>query len=441
MRREDRARCRGSLLRCAVGLTLAVAWACSRPETRSASSPAAGAPAEIAPASPPSQSTQPGTGPVEIEMKNVRLHSGRDVILDVRSLRGQMISRTAAQPPIFDDQNSFVIRLFDADVDMDMASLAALMNNHIFAHEAAPLKDLTLGIEGGRLVQKGKMHKGVWVPFTMTATVSAATDGRLKIHMESVDVLGVPTTKLLDLFGLKLDDVVSMKASRGVEVQDDDVFVDVGKAIPPPELRGRLVSVEIVNGKLRQRLTSTDGTTAAALRPARAGVTNYVFFSGSTIRFGKLTMADADLRLIDADQRDPFDFFPDQYVEQLVAGYSKNTRIGGLETFMPDYTKIAKGPKGTDADEAERSRLEHLVPSAALYWPPPTQTRCPRRDPHPDRAVRDNDPACAHRHYARRRRGQWRARLRVLVDHGAPGAAVSVQSGAQSRDGVRGGHP
>ena len=219
-----------------------------------------------------------------------------------------------------------MIRLFDADVDMDMTSLTALMNNHVFAYEGTPLKDLTLSVDRGRLVQKGKMHKGVWVPFTMTASVSAAADGRLKIHMESVDVLGVPSTKLLDLFGLKLDDVMSMKANHGVEVHDEDVLVDVGKVISPPELRGRIVSVEIVDGKLRQRLASTDGATAGALRPPRAGVRNYVFFSGSTIRFGKLTMDDADLRLIDADQRDAFDFFPDQYVEQLVAD-TRRTRV------------------------------------------------------------------------------------------------------------------
>ena len=36
---------------------------------------------------------------------------------------------------------------------------------------------------------------------------------------------------------------------------------------------------------------------------------NYVYFGGGSITFGKLTMRDADLQLIDADPRDPFDFF------------------------------------------------------------------------------------------------------------------------------------
>jgi hypothetical protein len=60
------------------------------------------------------------------------------------------------------------------------------------------------------------------------------------------------------------------------------------------------------------------------------------------VRFGKLTMIDADMRLIDADPSDPFDFFPDHYNDQLVAGYSKTTASGGLSVYVPDYNRISK---------------------------------------------------------------------------------------------------
>ena len=60
------------------------------------------------------------------------------------------------------------------------------------------------------------------------------------------------------------------------------------------------------------------------------------------MRFGRLTMTDTDMRLIDADPSDPFDFFPDHYNDQLVAGYSKTTASGGLLVYMPDYNKISK---------------------------------------------------------------------------------------------------
>jgi hypothetical protein len=57
---------------------------------------------------------------------------------------------------------------------------------------------------------------------------------------------------------------------------------------------------------------------------------NYIAYHGGVLRFGKLTMNNADMRLIDADPTDPFDFSPDHYKDQLVAGYSKTTASGGL---------------------------------------------------------------------------------------------------------------
>ena len=48
------------------------------------------------------------------------------------------------------------------------------------------------------------------------------------------------------------------------------------------------------------------------------------------------------MELIDADPRDPFDFWPERYVTHLVAGYSKNTPSGGLRVYMPDYGSASR---------------------------------------------------------------------------------------------------
>jgi hypothetical protein len=70
-----------------------------------------------------------------------------------------------------------------------------------------------------------------------------------------------------------------------------------------------------------------------------------MYYRGGTLRFGKLTMSDADMQLIDANPRNPFDFYPDRYITQLVAGYSKNTKSGGLKVYMPDYADAVRGGK------------------------------------------------------------------------------------------------
>ena len=48
------------------------------------------------------------------------------------------------------------------------------------------------------------------------------------------------------------------------------------------------------------------------------------------------------MSLIDADPRDPFDFYLDPYKDQLVAGYSKTTPQDGLRIYMPDFNKLGK---------------------------------------------------------------------------------------------------
>jgi hypothetical protein len=277
---------------------------------------------------------------VQLEMKNVHLHVDDGIVLDVARLRGTMAGRDE-KTPVFDDQRSFVVHLQSADVAMDMVSLQNLMNRHVFAYQGSPLKDLTLEPDGPRLKMKGKLHKGVDIPFLTTATVSATPDGLMRLHVESMKAVGVPTKGLLELFGLKLDDLIDLKKRRGVDVQSDDIILAAAQLLPPPAMEGRLLRVAVQGNRLVQ--TFGDGKSRlTALKLPSPSARNYVYFGGGTITFGKLTMHDADLQLIDADPSDPFDFFPARYNAQLVAGYSKNTADKGLKTYMPDFGDLQK---------------------------------------------------------------------------------------------------
>lgn len=275
-------------------------------------------------------------------MKNVHLHVADGIVLDVAHLRGVMIPRTAGQPPVFDDQRSYVLHVLNAGIAMDVRSLQTLLNNHILGYDGAPLKDVEVRTEADRLVIKGKLHKGVDIPFSTKATVGVTADGNLQLHSESMKAAGIPAKGLMKLFGLELDDVVDLKRRRGVEVRDNDIVIAPGQVLPPPEIRGRLVRAAIAG----DRLVQTFGGSAPAGR--RLGLPapdarNYIYFGGGIIRFGKLTMTDADLQLIDLDPRDPFEFDPPRYNMQLVAGYSKNTPQKGLKTYMPDIDDLRAG--------------------------------------------------------------------------------------------------
>lgn len=276
---------------------------------------------------------------VQLEMKNVRLHVADGIVLDVARLRGAMISKTGA-PPVFDDQSSYTLHLRSGEIAMDMASLQTLLNRHVFAYEGSPLKDLSVEASGSRVRLKGRLRKGVDVPFSTAASVSATADGRMRLHTESIKALGVPAKGLLRLFGLELDDLVAIRERRGVEVHDNDIIISPGQVLPPPRIVGRVARAVVRGNALVQTFEDPSQTRLAPLRPPSPGARNYIYFGGGDITFGKLTMHQADLQLIDMDPRDPFDFHPARYNAQLVAGYSKNTPAKGLKTFMPDYDDV-----------------------------------------------------------------------------------------------------
>ena len=87
------------------------------------------------------------------------------------------------------------------------------------------------------------------------------------------------------------------------------------------------------------------GQDVRSLREPAAGAPNYMYFRHGTLRFGKLTMVNADLLIVDANPANTFDFSLDRYNDQLVAGYSKSTAALGLVVHMPDFRTLGLKPR------------------------------------------------------------------------------------------------
>jgi hypothetical protein len=311
---------------CAVGV-LAVS-ACGQPQRA----------AEPTPEPAPAGTT--GTGnpraPVHVDFSNVNLHVGDGAMLEVRRLQGSMISTIAGQPPFFDDQRSFSLDIDAGEIAITPASLTRLLNANVFSFEGSPLTDVEVTIEDGRLRQKATLHKGVSVPVSMKAELSVTRDGRVRLHPVSLTAAGLPTGGIMKTFGLELDDLVDSRRAHGFEVVGDDVLLSTERLVPAPVIKGRLTGIRIAGDRIVQVFGSVPKSPPKPRNDMR--------YRGGVLRFGKLTMTDADISLIDADPRDPFDFYPAHYVRQLVAGYSKNTPEGGLLVYMPDYDQT----QGTD---------------------------------------------------------------------------------------------
>jgi len=287
---------------------------------------------------PASTRARDGEGAVAARMRNVVFHLDNGVELRVADLSGHLVSRVKNKPPVFDDVKSYTLEIDSARVSMTPESLMNVMNNVVFAAPDAPIKNLKIAVEGNELVQTGTLRKGVGIPFSMRATLAATPDGRIRMHPSTIKAVGFVSKGVLDFLGLHLDRLVKTKGSSPVKVEGDDLLLDPQTLLPPPAIRGHVTKVWIENGVVVEQFCPENAK--PELTPPDPHAKNYMYYRYATLRFGKLTMEDTDLLLEDADQKDPFDFSPAKYEEQLVAGYSKNTPAHGLIVYMPDLSAV-----------------------------------------------------------------------------------------------------
>jgi hypothetical protein len=272
---------------------------------------------------------------VEVQMRNVMYHFTDSIAVHIRSLDGRLVP-VNGDLPVFDDKNSFEIQIASATIAITPESLANVLNSYVFARKDAPLKDISIRIDGsGHLKIKGKLHSKGDVPFETDGGLSATADGKILLHAEKIKALHLPVKGLMDLLGIDLADLIKTGKVHGIEIQKDDLVLDPEKLLPPPHVTGKVSDVKIQAGQIVQVFGNVQKASAWPV-PAM----NYMAYRKNQLRFGKLTMSDTDLVLIDMDMKDPFDFYLDHYKEQLVAGYTKETPAFGLRVYMRDYNKL-----------------------------------------------------------------------------------------------------
>ena len=278
-------------------------------------------------------------------MANVDLHIAADVTLHVRQLRGRFIP-IERDVPFLDDKRSYAVAVDSGEVAIDITTLNALMARSM-GGDRSNVERLKVSFKNGRLEQKGVIDSAVNIPFSATSQVSTTPDGRIRIQTQSMRGFGLPVKPVLKLFSVEMDDLVKVAPGSGVEIRGNDLIIDPARIVPAPALRGRLTAVKIEGNRLVQMFGTASGTQiqSSTLSP------NHIYWRGSQLSFGKLTMTDTDLELVDADPKDPFDFSVDNWDRQLVAGYSKTLPNRGLRAFMPDYNDL---PGGTASRAARR---------------------------------------------------------------------------------------
>jgi hypothetical protein len=273
---------------------------------------------------------------VEVDMRNVDLHITPQIDLHVRHLRGRFIAAGSRPAPYLDDPRSYSVEVDSGEVAVDLTSLNAIMARALEqGHSNVSGVQISID-ENGQLRQKGVVKKGITVPFNMRASLGLTPDGLIRIHSESMKGFGIPVNSLLKVLRLQTDDLIRIDPGHGIRVDGNDLLLDVSQLLPPPGFHGKLTSVRVERNELVQVFGSG---APQAISPA-ATAKNHIYWRGGQLAFGKLTMTETDLELVDDDPQDSFDFSVDRWNEQLVAGYSKTTADRGLRAHMPDYNDL-----------------------------------------------------------------------------------------------------
>ncbi|HTZ46390.1 MAG TPA: hypothetical protein VMH20_02290 [Verrucomicrobiae bacterium] len=293
-------------------------------------------PAETTPA--------PNIQSVKTEMRNVMFYLTPTAAAHLQVLSGDLWPVGKNTLVVFDNKTSFEVRVSNGTVSITPAALTEIMNGYVFAKSDAPLKDLAVSIDQGRLIIKGKLHSKGDLPFGTAGTLSISDDGRIRVHTEKITALKIPVKGLMGLFGVELAKVVNTNKIAGIDTDKNDLMMDLGSLLPPPHIRGKLTGVRVAANEI----VTTYGDGGKSVPPRDD--TSYMRFSGGRVQFGKLVMDPTDLTVLDLDAKGRLDWDQDQYQKQLEAGYSKITPDFGLRAYAKNYSQLGKS--GKSASEA-----------------------------------------------------------------------------------------
>ena len=245
-------------------------------------------------------------------------------------------------PVVFDDKRSFVLHIDTAEVGLTGKDLSALLNGYVFKYRGSPLSHLTVTTSGSELVQKGRLRKGVEIPFEIHARVSVTPEGLIRLHPTKTVIFGADGDALMRALGLSLQKLMNLEGSHGASVKGNDILLRPDSLLPPPAIEGRVVAVRVEGDQLVQTFGPAAGeTTPPPLVPPDGAASAFMYYRGGSLRFGKLTMLDAEMQIVDIARDATFGFDLDRYSAQLVAGYSRTLSDQGLEVFMRDVDDLA----------------------------------------------------------------------------------------------------
>lgn len=272
--------------------------------------------------------------PTRIYAHNLMLRKGPDFRIYVRWLNGAMRRTKKNVNPSFDDPESFVLEVQRGIIHANIGDISHYLNTGSVA--GSPLTNISLTGSGNQISLHGTIHKlHIPLPVGLDGTLSPAPGGRIHLHVDRLSVLKLPVKGLLGNFHVSSADLMGKTSIAGIEASQNDLYFDTQKLLPAPHIHGTLTRIRVINPDIEVMYGDAQNDAARTEQWH-----NFLALKGGTLDFGKLTMHNVDLIMIDASKDAWFDLDLVNYQAQLVNGYTRMTAQAGLEIFMPDLDEL-----------------------------------------------------------------------------------------------------
>jgi hypothetical protein len=301
--------------------------------------------------------------PTRIYAHNLLLQQGPSIRIYIPWLRGELIRRDPAQTPSLDLPDSFALKVNLGVLRVQMKDLSRFLNSGTIPD--VPFSHVSFAEKNGLLVMRATIHemKILPVPVELTGTLSASGGNLVAFRVAQLHVLKMPMGALLHGLHIKLGDIFHSRAA-GITVQGDTVYFNADTLPPPPHIVGHITAVHLIRsaqGLAIETIYDHAGDDTREEEKWR----DFLKLTGGTLRFGRLTMHDVDLILIDEASKDPY-FHLDlaHYQIQLVHGITRVTPEAGLQIFMPSLDQMPDAqPSATITREWLKDRYMPAPPA------------------------------------------------------------------------------
>ncbi|WP_186147825.1 hypothetical protein [Burkholderia gladioli] len=268
-----------------------------------------------------------------IQLRNVDFSIAGQIGFHVDQLDAQMVPRRPGEPVDLDDPNQYEIRILGGSVLETWPAMNALFNDYLLDYTPRALNDLKLTPDGDKLHVTGGIRlwnhvpPGVWLPTSMTGTLSVLDGRHIAYTPSQVSVLGVPQATLLRALGIELASLTPLRR-RGAELRGDALVLDQYTVFPPPVLKGQLAQVRVEPAGLR--LSFHRAPDAPPLPKPGTNASSYIWMEGGDMKM--FNVLETNLRALIENTAQPgamrFDLYG--YREQVSKGSVRMAADGTL---------------------------------------------------------------------------------------------------------------